>query len=418
VSNRAARRSKKQTRGVSQGVTPRRAGVTPQRVTWASNSPHVPTGYGVQTAQVVTRMSADGHEVAVACNYGLAGAETSWHDVKLYPCSTAPYSDDILRAHAQHWESGSDLPGLVMILFDVWALKAPGIAKIPKIAAWAPIDHQPAPPDVVEWLKRQNVMPIAMSRFGSRMMDLEKIEHLYAPHAVERVFKYSPTMSDATGKMIRGRDIMKAPEDAFVVMINAANKGRTPPRKCWGENLLAFSIFAERHDDAILYLHTDISESTTGVDLESLIHAAGIPIDRVRFVDQYIYRMNMPQNALATLYSDADVLLAVSAGEGFGVPVIEAQACGTRVIVSNFSAQPELVGEGWLVDGQPLWDPFQRSWFFTPRVEEIVHALEEAYSAPREPSEKAIDFMKQYDADHVYDKYWRPIMEKLAKWQP
>jgi glycosyltransferase involved in cell wall biosynthesis len=300
----------------------------------------------------------------------------------------------------------------------VWALKSPSIKEIPKIAAWAPIDHQPAPPEVVAWLKRQNVMPIAMSRFGSRMMDIDKIEHLYAPHAIEKMFKYTPTMRDAAGKTIRGRDIIKAPDDAFVVMMNAANKGRTPPRKCWGENLLAFSIFAERHDDAMLYLHTDISESTTGLDLETLIDAAGIPRERVRFVDQYIYRMNMPQTALAALYSDADVLLAVSAGEGFGVPVIEAQACGTRVIVSNFSAQPELVGEGWLVDGQPLWDPFQRSWFFTPRVEEIVHALEEAYAAPREPSEKAIEFMKQYDADHVFDKYWRPIMEKLARWQP
>jgi glycosyltransferase involved in cell wall biosynthesis len=413
--NRATRRKTQREKTVTAGS---RDGVTRQRLTWASNAPFTPTGYGVQTAQVVRRLSGDGHEVAIACNYGLQGAETAWHDVKMYPCSTSPYSDDILRAHSQHWESGSDLPGLVMVLFDVWALKSPSIKEIPKIAAWAPIDHQPAPPEVVAWLKRQNVMPIAMSRFGSRMMDIDKIEHLYAPHAIEKVFKYTPTMTDAAGKTIRGRDIIKAPDDAFVVMMNAANKGRTPPRKCWGENLLAFSIFAERHDDAMLYLHTDISESTTGLDLETLIDAAGIPRERVRFVDQYIYRMNMPQTALAALYSDADVLLAVSAGEGFGVPVIEAQACGTRVIVSNFSAQPELVGEGWLVDGQPLWDPFQRSWFFTPRVEEIVHALEEAYAAPREPSEKAIEFMKQYDADHVFDKYWRPIMEKLARWQP
>jgi glycosyltransferase involved in cell wall biosynthesis len=415
--NRAARRKAQRDKPIT-GTGKKRPGVTRQRVTWASNAPFTPTGYGVQTAQVVERMMGDGHEVAIACNYGIQGAETAWHDVKLYPTSTTPYSDDILGAHAQHWESGSDLPGLVLTLFDVWALKAPAIAKIPKIGAWVPIDHQPAPPDVVEWLKRQNVMPIAMSKFGARMLDLEGIEHLYAPHAIEKVFKYSPKMTDAAGKTIRGRDIMKAPEDAFVVMMNAANKGKTPPRKCFGENLLAFSIFAERHDDAILYLHTDMSESTSGINLEALISAAGIPEEKIRFVDQYIYRMNMPQSALAVLYSDSDVLLATSAGEGFGVPVIEAQACGTRVIVSNWTAQPELVGDGWIVDGQPLWDPFQRSWFFTPRVEEIVSALEAAYAAPREPSEKAIDFMRQYDADRVFDEHWRPVMEKLARWRP
>jgi glycosyltransferase involved in cell wall biosynthesis len=391
------------------------------RVLFASNAPFSPTGYGVQTAQVVERLQRDGHETAVACNFGLQGSDTDWNGVKLYPCGITPYSDDILFAHSQHWASGSKLPSIVMPLFDVWALKNPSIDQIPRIAPWVPIDHQPAPPEVTTWLRRPNVMPIAMSRFGAKMMETDGIEHLYVPHAFDgRVFKPTPTFKDAAGNTIRGRDLMGVSDPgAFVVMMNSANKGKTPPRKSWGENLLAFAVFAEKRPDAILYLHTDESAALGGVNMRALIRACGIRDEQVRFVNQYLYRMNMPQEALAALYTDADVLLATSAGEGFGVPVIEAQACGTPVIVSNWTAQPELVGDGWIIDGQPLWDPFQDSWFFTPHVSQIVRALEQAYERERgKSSSDALAFAEQYEADRVWAEYWRPVMERLYEWQP
>jgi glycosyltransferase involved in cell wall biosynthesis len=415
LTNRTHRRAQEKAKRVP-------AGVDAQRILWASNAPFASTGYGVQTAQVVERLKADGHEVAVACNFGLQGSETEWGGVKLYPTGVSPYSDDILHAHSQHWSSGSKLPSLVVTLFDVWALKNPTIERIPRIAAWAPIDHKPSPPEVSEWLKRPNVMPIAMSKFGAEMMTLDGIQHLYVPHAFDgKVFKPTPSFLDAQGRKIRGRDIMQIQDDgAFVVMMNSANKGRTPPRKCWGENLLAFSIFAASRPDAILYLHTDQSAALGGVDLSRLINACGIRSEQVRFVNQYLYRMNMPQQALASLYSDADVLLTASAGEGFGVPVIEAQACGAPVIVSNWTAQPELVGDGWVVDGQPLWDSFQDSWFFTPNVAQIVEALELAYERGRrvEPSADAVKFAEEYEADRVYAEHWRPAMKTLARWEP
>jgi hypothetical protein len=417
MSNRATRRQ--QAKHTKPPAPPQAEGVTRQRVLWASNAPFSATGYGVQTAQVVQRLTRDQHEVAIACNYGLQGAETTWNGgVKLYPCGISGYSDDILNAHAQHWAHGTELPSLVVILFDVWALENPGIKQIPKIAAWAPIDHQPAPPKVLQWLKRPNVKPIAMSRFAERMMADDGIESIYVPHAVEPVFKPTPSFADADGTLVTGHELMGVKSDRFVVMMNSANKGRTPVRKCFGENLLAFSIFAAKHPDAILYLHTEASAIATGVDLRALIRGCGIPENQVCFVDQYLYRMNLPQQALASLYSAADVLLATSAGEGFGVPVVEAQACGTRVIVSDWTAQSELVGDGWAVEVQPLWDPYQDAWFATPMIPRIVDALEEAYAAERGPSKQAIDFAADYDADVVYAKYWRPALEQLAAWDP
>jgi hypothetical protein len=74
---------------------------------------------------------------------------------------------------------------------------------------------------------------------------------------VEPVFRPTPSLLDADGRAVTGRDLMGVDEDRFVVMMNSANKGRTPVRKCFGENLLAFSIFAKKHPDAMLYLHTE-----------------------------------------------------------------------------------------------------------------------------------------------------------------
>lgn len=52
----------------------------------------------------------------------------------------------------------------------------------------------------------------------------------------------------------------------------------------------------------------------------------------------------LPQEELPFLYSGADVFVFPSLWEGFGLPPIEAMACGTPVVTSNVSSLPEVVG--------------------------------------------------------------------------
>jgi glycosyltransferase involved in cell wall biosynthesis len=150
-----------------------------------------------------------------------------------------------------------------------------------------------------------------------------------------------------------------------------------------------------------------------GINLRELASACGIPDDRIFFVDQYAYRSGIPQNVLAAIYTDMDVLLQPSLGEGFGIPAIEAQACGTPVIVNNATAQPELCGDGWICEGQPVWDDAQKSWWLTPSVPSIIENLEAAYQRGRGRSAEAIKFAKAYDADTVYREQWVPVLEAL-----
>jgi len=382
---------------------------------WLSNAPWAATGYGTQTAQVVSRMAADGHAMAVAANYGLEATNTDWNGIEVYPKGFDPYSNDVVAAYYADWtRQHKNKKPYLFTLYDTWVFKAPAFDELP-VVSWVPIDHMPMPPAVATYCKKPNVLPVAMSKFGAAQLARLDVKHSYVPHAVNtQVMK--PTHSIETGSGVKtSRQLIGVDEGKFVVGVVNANKGVSPNRKAFGEQLLAFSIFAEGKPDAVLYLHTDRNGAMGGINFDTLIAACSLRPEQVVFVNQYQNRMGIPDDVLACIYTGLDVLLAPTYGEGFGITVIDAQATGTPVIVNNFTAQPELVGDGWVIDGQPLWDAAQSAWFNVPNVQSIVKALEAAYERRGEgKSDKARKFVvENYDADKVYADLWRPLLDSL-----
>lgn len=71
-----------------------------------------------------------------------------------------------------------------------------------------------------------------------------------------------------------------------------------------------------------------------------------------------------PDEALAVLYSGAELFVFPSLYEGFGLPVLEAMSCGAAVACANRSSLPEIVH-----DSSILFDP--------QHTESIVHAITE-----------------------------------------
>ena len=357
-------------------------GDTRAGICWHSNFAGAGTGYGVQTAQVARQIKATGRPITLSNNYGTQGFITEWEGIEVLPTGFHPYSADVLDAHRKYAEEQTGKPTALVTLFDTWVFKDAKLPDIPLIASWVPIDHTPTPPDVLEWCRRDNVLPIAMAKFGARMLDAAGIDHRYVPHGVDtKTFRPGATVDGATG-----RELLKIPEDAFVVGMIAANKGIAPMRKAWGENLLALGQFMSAHDDVYVYMHTEKRGAQGGVDLVQLAGACGIPENRIVWTDQWAYYAGLPPFVLAGLMGAMDVNLAASRGEGFGVPVIEAAACGVPSIVSNFTAQPELVeGFGYIASVQPYWDALQTSWFATPLVHSVLEQLEHAYDTAVEP---------------------------------
>lgn len=388
-------------------------GAAARRILWSSNAPWTSTGYGEQTQQVVTRIKKDGKKIAVAANYGLEGTRFEWEEIPIFPRGLDAYSNDVIPAYAMDWGKPTGRQPLVVTLFDCWVFRGAGWDLMETVASWVPVDHFPVPAGVADWLKRPQVTPVAMSKFGRDAIQRLDIESRYIPHAIDtKIFTPTELVAGSEGS-VPARRWMGVPDDAYVIGMVSANKGAID-RKSFAESFLAAALIMQRHDDVWLYLHTEPSTAMQGLDLRALMTACNVPTDRVKFVDSYSYRMGIPKEALAAIYTGMDVLLQPSRGEGFGVPAIEAQACGTPVVVSNATAQAELVGDGWAVDVQPAWDAPQGAWFFTPIVGSIVDSLEAAYARGRGRSQVAIDFAAQYDADKIYAEMWRPLLAELT----
>lgn len=58
---------------------------------------------------------------------------------------------------------------------------------------------------------------------------------------------------------------------------------------------------------------------------------------------------NLCEEDLVREYTGSDVLTFISTYEGFGLPIVEAQAVGLPVITSNVSSMPEVAGDGALL---------------------------------------------------------------------
>jgi hypothetical protein len=65
------------------------------------------------------------------------------------------------------------------------------------------------------------------------------------------------------------------------------------------------------------------------------------------------------------------------------------------------------------VNGQPFWDEHQKTWFNVPQVAAIVDALNQAYARGRKHFPDTVEFVRQYDAETVYQKHWLPLLKKL-----
>jgi glycosyltransferase involved in cell wall biosynthesis len=382
------------------------------KILWHSNAPWAPTGYGVQTALFAPRLRDIGHDVAISAYYGLQGSTLEWNGFHCYPSDPTGYGRDLLPHYAAHHADGQDPRDvLVLTLMDVWVLNEayPALREL-NMASWVPVDHGPLPTRVHEFFELTGARPIAMSRFGERALRDAGHDPLYVPHGVDtKVYRPQP---EHRAIVRRG---MGVPEDAFVIGMVANNAGQAPPRKAFPQVFQAFAAFRREHPEAILHLHTEIAGRQNGINLSALADICGVPAEAISITNQFSLHLGIPDDQMALIYSGFDVLASPSYGEGFGVPIVEAQACGVPVIVTDWTAMPELCGAGWKVRGDKFYDPPQGAFYVCPAVIEILDAFDAAHAARNDYDlkAKAREFALQYDADRVVEEHWKPALAAL-----
>jgi glycosyltransferase involved in cell wall biosynthesis len=109
----------------------------------------------------------------------------------------------------------------------------------------------------------------------------------------------------------------------------------------------------------------------------------------------------VPDQALPALYAAASVFAYPSLYEGFGIPPLEAMACGTPVVASTAGALPEVLGNAAL-----LVDPVDEH--------ALAEALEAALSNPETLRERGIERAARFRWEHTAAQTWR-VYEEAAR---
>lgn len=361
------------------------------------------------TRRTVPPIVRDGSDVVVSTWYGLQGEPQTWRvqrgDEQI-PVAVLPsvdpttYGVDTLLASYERHQCDA-----LIACMDVWVLN-PQITARTRFCPWLPVDHDPAPAGVVNACGPA-VYPMVYSRWGVDVLARAGIEAHYVPCSAPAGVFTPLDKADAKKQL-------SLPDGCeFLVAMIAANKD-PDDRKGWAEGLQAFAKFLASHPSAYLIAHTNW---TGALSIAAICERLGIT-EHVLRPDPYAYLLGLyPESYMRLVYSAADVLMNPAKSEGFGLPIVEAQMCGTPVIATDFSTSRELVSAGWLVDGQMHWTTGADTWRMTVSVDKLADALGDAYANRGNEvlQQQARKGAREYDTELVHERYWRSALRDIEE---
>ena len=165
--------------------------------------------------------------------------------------------------------------------------------------------------------------------------------------------------------------------------------GNTDPKKNTPRVLKAYSDYLKQSTQKLPLLIADLKEDVIDRILEE---------ENITEIKSYIHAPGYIANTdLVALYCGAFAFLYPSLRESFGIPMLEAMACGTPIIAGNTSAMPEIAGEGAL-----LADPFDSN-----DITEKILQLEKDQALYQQQVEYGIQRSQLFS--------WRNTAESLLK---
>jgi glycosyltransferase involved in cell wall biosynthesis len=249
-----------------------------------------------------------------------------------------------------------------------------------------------------------------MSKFGQKQLQNAGYASTYIPHHVDTAV-FTPLSKE------RRKLEVKIDPKMFVFGMISANKDLLP-RKSFGHVLLAFKRFHEAHPNSLLYIHTN-PEFSGGYPLKAHVDYLGLN-DCVGFPDKYKLNFDTPKSEMNMIYGTFDCLLSPSSTEGFCIPVIEAQATGTPVIVNDYTSMPELIIDGktgFITDLSPDCQHFMPigGYMKFPSIQSLYEKMELVYKANRpEMGVKARKFIEEnYALEDIWKNKWLPFLERI-----
>jgi glycosyltransferase involved in cell wall biosynthesis len=381
--------------------------------------------YGKPMRYVIPRLSRAGFECALACFYGFAGGVSDTglegESLRLYPMVRNKYLNDIIKNHLEDWQAEA-----LISFSDVWPMVNWGYPQSFVWIPWMPVDTDPVNAKVLEALEGA-FAPCSYSKWGrDRLHEAGWPTARWVPLGVD-LDVYKPMPRGAA------KQALGFPPDKFIAGMVAGNASY-PSRKNFPEVLQAWRQWLDKGNDGILYLHTTITPSRDyGVDFQTMLEqlhlewsTIGDPLqerfDRATVIFSNQYRQwvhAVTDEQLAQVYNAMDVLLSPSQAEGFGLPILEAQACGVPVVTLNATGMKDITFAGICIEpSQPVWEVLG-GWRAVAPVNELVDAIgwaqemSQGENARQYLAEKARVGASAYSWDDVVGKYLMPVLDEL-----
>jgi len=381
------------------------------------------SAYSKVTNETCTELAKAGHAVAhTPMGHANRMGKNQFQGVLVYPSGDHRFSEDVIIPNSIDWKSD-----LLITLKEVWNFE-----NFYKYAVhWAPmipIDHSPVSTLITSKLSSA-IKPIAISRHAQRELKSKNIESTYIPHAL-----YTDRYRPLEGHKKDCKKMFYLDPDEFTVGIVAMNRAR----KLIPNMLLGYKRFLEINKDvkSRLMLWSNILPSMTPEDTPMGIADVGVSLipeimelglgEAIRWPDQQLIKDGLPEWSgenykggwdMVKLYNSFDVLLLCTGGEGFGLPLIEAQASGVPVITTDYAAGPEQVGSGLTVKPESyviLNTPGTR--YAVASVDGMAEALTKIMNGdPEKQKARAVKFAERYSWPNVMEKYWKPFLHEVEE---
>ena len=372
--------------------------------------------------ETTKRLVKLGHKVAhIPMNYAnRMGIQITQEGVQIYPSGATSSSEDVVIEDYLNFKAD-----MLITIKEPWVLNSVPFQAI-NFVPMAIIDHSPVSTEITSRLNIAFKI-IAISRFGQMELKRVDINSFYIPHGINASI-YQPYPEKREGY----RKFWYLDPDTYVIGVVAMNRSR----KLISRMLRGYKRFRELNPDvkSQMLLWTDIMPiepleeykmgvSDVGVNLLPEILQLGLN-EHVVWPHGDLIRHGIPEWSgeegkwdMVKLYNCMDVLLHCTGGEGFGLPLAEAQGCGIPVITTDYAAAPEQVGAGLVVpysDYVILNTPGTR--YALSDTEKMAEALTKIYNTDRERlAKKARAFALRYDWNNIIEQYWKPFLCKCEE---
>ncbi len=372
---------------------------------FAKDAPQVNSGYGKCCREICTRLKRAGFNMTIAATVGnKASPIYEYEGIEVLPGAEDGFAEDVLLNHYIY--SNADL---LITQFDIWPLsQIYRLAKEGKMnwLPYVPIDFYPIIQKVHHKL-RHAIHILTMCDWANTELTKLDFECTTIHHGINKeVHKHLP------GQKERLKEELGVEPDCFLIGLVQANQLY---RKAWEEQLQGIALFIQQHPDikTRIYLHT-LPQTEQGYDLPLLLRDYNL--DKITLIaDYYKWIMGFKEEQLVQIYNSFDVLLSATAGEGFGLPVIEAQACGIPVIATNTMSFPELIQYGALVKVDRWFRSPNSIMKATPSIQEIAEKLWGIYNTKWDPIEIQNTAHYLWDWDETIIPKWIMILENLQE---